>query len=87
MINAEPKSNAQSWELEVACKNRKYLNAVIKEILKDGFIEFEVTLEDILHSHEEGMDGRYLVLMWGTWFNRLAHISKKLSKIEKRFEP
>ena len=44
MINTDEKSNAQSWELEVTCKNKKYLKAVVKAILKYGMIEFEVNV-------------------------------------------
>jgi len=83
MIKVDEKSNAQSWELEVTCKNRAYRDAIVKAALEDGFIEFEVELVDIIHSHEESMDARYTVLMWGSWFNRLANIAKKLNKIEK----
>ncbi len=39
-------SKAQSWELEVTCKDRKYLNAVVKAILKYGMMEFEVNTVD-----------------------------------------
>lgn len=46
MIKVDDKSNAQSWELEVTCKNRAYLNEVVKAILKYGMIEFEVNIVD-----------------------------------------
>jgi len=82
MINIDEKSNAQSWELEVTCKNKKYLNAVVKAILKYGMIEFEVNNVEF-YSTDENWDGRYLILMWCSWFNNLVEISKDLAKIEK----
>lgn len=83
MINLDEKSNAQSWELEVTCKNKKYLVAVIKAILKYGMIEFEVQIVECLSNHEK-YNARYTVLMWCSWFNNLKAISKDLYKIEKR---
>lgn len=35
MIKSDENSNAQSWELEISCKNKKYLDAVVKAILKN----------------------------------------------------
>jgi len=85
--NTDEKSNAQSWELEVTCKNRKYLNAVVKSILKYGMINFTVEFVDWNYCHEGGHDGRYIVFMWCSWFNNLSAISKDLAKIEKKLEP
>lgn len=85
MLKVDNRSNAQSWELEVTCKNKKYLDEVVKAILKYGMINFEVELIDCITNHEK-WNGRYTVLMWCSWFNNLANISKDLAKIEKRLE-
>jgi len=85
MINTDEKSNAQSWELEVTCKNKKYLNAVVGAILKYGMIDFEVNNVECLGNHPE-WNGRYTVLMWCSWFNNLANIATDLAEIEKKFE-
>lgn len=84
MINIDEKSNAQSWELAVTCKNKEYLNLVINAILKYGMINFEVELVEGKFNYKEKWDGRYTVLMWCSWFNNLKAISKDLAKIEKR---
>lgn len=85
MIKVDEKSNGQSWELEVTCKNKKYLDAVVNAILSYGMIEFEVRSVECL-SNEDGWDGRYTVLMWCSWFYHLKDIAKDLAKIEKKFE-
>ena len=85
MINTDEHSNAQSWELEVTCKNKKYLNAVVKAILKYGMIDFEVNTVEYSGYHD-GWDGRYTVLMWSCWFSNLKRISKDLAKIEKKLD-
>ena len=85
MINTDTQSNAQSWELEVVCKNKKYLNAVVKAILKYGTISFEVEVVDY-HGYNDGWEGRYTVLMWCSWFNILRNVSKDLAKIEKKLD-
>jgi hypothetical protein len=85
MIKLDEKSNAQAWELEVTCRNKKYLDEVVKAILKYGFINFEVELVECLSNHEE-YNGRYTVLMWCSWFNNLSNIAKDLAKIETKFE-
>jgi hypothetical protein len=86
MVNVDEKSNAQSWELEVTCKNKKYLDAVVSAVLKYGMIDFEVNLIDGIASHDDIFDGRYTVLMWCSWFNNLKRISKDLAKIEKALD-
>ena len=86
MIKTDEKSNAQSWELEVTCKNKIYLDAVVLAILKYGMIQFEVNIIDVIASHDGVFDGRYTVLMWCSWFNNLKKITKDLAKIEKKFE-
>jgi hypothetical protein len=83
MIKVDEKSNAQSWELEVTCKNKKYLDEVVKAILSYGMIDFKVENVECL-SNYDGWEGRYTVFMWCSWFNNLANISKDLKKIEKR---
>lgn len=85
MINVDEKSNAQNWELEVTCKNKKYLDAVVGAILKYGMIDFEVRNVECL-SNDEGWDGRYTVLMWCSWFKNLGDISNDLVDIEKKLE-
>jgi len=85
MIKLDEKSNAQAWELEVTCRNKKYLDKVVKAILKYGMINFEVELVECLSNHEE-YNGRYTVLMWCSWFHNLADIAKDLSEIEDKFE-
>ena len=85
MMKLDEKSNAQAWELEVTCKNKKYLDEVVKAILKYGMINFEVELVECLSNHEE-YNGRYTVLMWCSWFNNLSNIAKDLSEIETKFE-
>ena len=78
-------SNAQNWELEVTCRNKKYLDAVVKAILVYGMIDFEV--ENIEYkAYQDGYEGRYLVLMSCSWFSNLRKISKDLAKIEKKLE-
>jgi len=85
MIKLDEKSNAQAWELEVTCRNKKYLDEVVKAILKYGMINFEVELVECLSNHKE-YNGRYTVLMWCSWFHNLADIAKDLSEIEDKFE-
>lgn len=85
MIKTDELSNAQSWELEVTCKNRKYLDAVVKSILKRGMINFEVNVVDCTATSPQ-WDGRYTVLIWCSWFSNLADLCKDLEKIEKNFE-
>ena len=86
MINTDEKSNAQSWELEVTCKNKKYLKAVVKAILKYGMIEFEVNVVEYTAWQDNKWDARYTVLMWCSWFNILKNVSKDLAKIEKKLD-
>lgn len=85
MLKLDEKSNAQSWELEVTCKNKKYLDEVVKSILKYGMIEFEVSLIECLRNVDE-WDGRYTVLMWSSWFENLKKITDDLAEIEKKLE-
>lgn len=80
MIKVDEKSNAQTWELEVTCKNKQYLNSVVKAILKYDFIEFEVNIVD------SSGENRYTVLLWCSWFANLYNISKDLNRIERKFE-
>jgi len=86
MIHIDEKTNAQGWELEVACKNKKYLKAVVKAILKYGMIDFEVETVEYSGYNETEWDGRYTVLMWGSWFSILKNVSKDLAKIEKKLD-
>ena len=81
MINTDEKSNAQSWELEVTCKNKKYLDAVVGAILAYDIIEFEVKVVD-----SDNWGTKYTVLMWCSWFNNLKAIAKDLAKIEKNLD-
>lgn len=85
MIKQDELSNAQSWELEVICKNKEYLNSVVGAILKYGMINFEVECcSDVMSDHEGNFDGHYSVFMWCSWFNNLSDIAKDLKNIEKK---
>lgn len=84
-MKLEEKSNAQSWELEITCKNKKYLDEVVKAILKQGMIDFEVNNTEFLSNTDE-CDGRYTVLMWCNWFSNLKNITSDLAEIEKRLK-
>jgi hypothetical protein len=86
LINSDIKSNAQPWELEVVCKNKKYLDEVVTAILKHGSINFEVTVEEFNRYHNEEIEGIYTVLLWSTWFNNLANISNDLRDIESKLD-
>ena len=85
MMKLDEKSNAQSWELEITCKNKKYLDEVVKSILKYGMIDFEVNNTECLSNADE-WDGRYTVLMWCSWFNNLKNITTDLAEIEERLQ-
>lgn len=85
MINTDVNSNAQGWELEVICKNKKYLDAVVSAILKYGMINFEVEVGECTHNTPT-WEGRYLVLIWCSWFNNLANLANDLEKIEEEIE-
>ena len=86
MIKVDDKSNAQSWELEVTCKNRAQLNEVVKAILKYGMIEFEVNIVDGISDLNGNWEGKYTVLMWCSWFNNLKNITTDLAEIEERLQ-
>jgi hypothetical protein len=85
-MKLDDKSNTQSWELEVTCKNKKYLDEVVMAILKYGMIDFEVeNVECITNAggvNEDEWDGRYTVLMWCSWFKILKDIANDLAEIE-----
>lgn len=85
MIKQDNKSNAQSWELEVTCKTKEWLDEVVKAILKYGVIEFEVSLEEVT-TNVKGFDGRYTVLMWCSWFHNLKDIANDLWMIEEKLD-
>lgn len=86
MIKGNEDSNAQSWELEVVCKNKEYLNAVINAIMKYGMIGFEVEVVEYTAWQDDEWDARYTVLMWCSWFSILKNVSKDLAKIEKQLD-
>ena len=86
MIKEDVQSNAQSWELEVICKNKKYLDAVISAILKYGMMNFEVNIIDYHSYHDESFDGRYTVLIWCSWFRNLSSLTTDLENIEKELD-
>ena len=77
MIKTDTNSNAQSWELEIICKNKQYLDEVVNAILKYGVMNFEVENIELC---------RYSVLIWCSWFNNLKSISNDLAEIEKRLD-
>lgn len=85
MIKSDATSNAQSWELDVTCKNKKYLDSVVGAILSYGMIDFQVECVECLSNHD-GWEGRYTVLMWCSGFGNLKEIAGDLAKIEKEFE-
>ena len=85
MKKKEKLSNAQSWELEITCKNNEYLDAVIKAVLKHRIINFSVTNIEIV-SNENEIEGKYIVYMECCWFSNLASISKDLLRIEKKLD-
>ena len=86
MTKLDEKSNAQSWEIGITCKNKKYLDEVVKAILKYGYIDFEVNNTDLFSSDDKKRDGRYTVLIWCSWFGNLKKITKDLAKIEKHLQ-
>jgi hypothetical protein len=83
-MNNDDNSNAQSWEHEVLCKNKKYLDAVVGAILKYGMLNFEVDVIEFKPYHDDTFDGRYTVLIWGFWFNNLNKLTNDLKKIEEK---
>jgi|APSaa5957512622_1039677.scaffolds.fasta_scaffold151201_3 hypothetical protein len=85
MFKADEESNANPWELEIMCRDRKFLKDVVKAILKEGQINFEVELLRFTGMNGD-IDGRYSVFMWGVWFNNLNRITRSLKRIEKKFE-
>jgi hypothetical protein len=88
MINTNEKSDAQGWELEVTCKNKMYLEAIVSAILRCGLIEFEVRIVDIDNKLDliDVIDGRYIVFMWGSWFSNLRNMSNVLADIEDMYK-
>jgi len=85
MIKLDENSNAQAWELEVVCRNKKYLDAVVKAILKYGCIGFEVEAGEGGYK-KDIWDGRYTVLIWCSWFSYLGKLGVDLSDIEEKLE-
>ena len=83
MIKVDEQSNANSWELEVVCRNKEYLDAVMAAILKFGMMNFEVEVTGC-NSNHKGYDGRYTVLVWCSWFHNLSALTKELEAIEKK---
>ena len=84
MIKLDENSNANPWELEIVCKNKQYLDAVVEAILKYGSISFEVEVGECITNIDE-WDSRYIVLIWSNWFSSLAKICIDLSVIEEKF--
>ena len=85
MIKTDEKSNAQSWELEIICKNKKYFDEVIAALLKHGMMSFEVEVGDVITTGPK-WNSRYIVLIWCSWFNNLANLANDLQEIEERLE-
>lgn len=86
MNDSELLSNAQSWELEVVCKDKKYRDGVIKILTRyEPFFAFEIDYT------EDGMGfqgtGRCTIFIAGCWFNNLAAIARKLDILEKHLDP
>ena len=85
MIKTDESSKANCWELEILCKDKKYLDKVVKAILKYGNINFEVEIIDCYHNVPV-WDGSYTVLIWSSWFSNLSNLGKDLDDIEKKLE-
>jgi len=83
MIKENNMSNAQPWELEIICKNKEYLDAVVSAVLKYGMMNFEVENIEFSSYHDGSIRGRYNVLIWCNWFHNLASLSIDLQKIEE----
>jgi len=86
MLKLEENSIAQAWELEVTCKNKKYLDEVVNAILKYGMINFEVEGVEFSPMQNNEFEGSYTVLMWCHWFGNLSKIAADLAEIEERQE-
>lgn len=83
MINADINSNAQAWELEITCKNKEYLNQVVRAILQTGTINFQVENVEY-NSTQDDWEGRYTVLIWSSWFSNLNNLTRDLAEIEEK---
>jgi len=85
MLKGNNDSKAQNWELEVVCKNKKYMGAIVKAIVKIGKIGFEVEVGECFQT-DPSFDASYNVLMWCSWFINLGDVAKELVRIESKFE-
>jgi hypothetical protein len=89
MIKADENSNAQCWELEIACKNIFYKNAVVDALKDFGMLSYEVEVGERLCSLTKDpadWNSRYTILIWCSWFNNLAPLALRLEKIERELE-
>jgi len=80
------KSNAQSWELEVVCKNKEYMQEIVRWLSKNGVFEFSVEKIEYLPYEDDKWDGRYIVFVSCSWFSNLHGLATKLKDIEKKHE-
>lgn len=76
-------SNNNNWELELICKDKKYLQKVITIILEIGNLEFTVECqEDVIIDIDNNIDGHYSILINGYWFSTLNKLTENLDIIE-----
>jgi hypothetical protein len=87
MVKQNELSNAQTWELEVVCKNKEYLTQVVNSILNYGMLDFEVECcNDVFQDHGGDFNGHYTVLIFGSWFNNLNNLTNDLKNIEEKLD-
>jgi hypothetical protein len=81
MIKQNVNSNAQSWELEIVCKNKQYLERIVLALLEASNINFEVE-----RTCNDRLEDIWTIFMWSSWFDNLSFIANKLDKIEEELE-
>ena len=86
MIEENITSNAQSWELEVVCKNVEYMTEIVEFLAKQWLYNFNVEVVEYSPWEDGKFTGRYLVTVWCAWFSNLNTLTKKLKDIEKKHE-
>ena len=79
-------SNAQSWELEVVCKNKQYMIDIVDYLSKDGVYNFGVEIIEYHAPSEDESDGKYIVFVSCSWFSNIHCLALKLEEIEKKHE-
>jgi hypothetical protein len=85
MIKSCETSNAQTWELEITCRNRAYKDAIVLALLKHGVINFEVECIEVISTQDEfACDGKFLIFMWTSGFCNLLSVSTDLAEIQEK---